>query len=65
MLINEMLSLCKTHCSTYVMLEVRASNVPAQKLYSKFNFTEEVIRKNYYKNPDGTREDAIVMSRTF
>ena len=49
MLINEMLKLCKTHCSTYIMLEVRASNIPAQKLYSKFDFTEEVIRKNYFR----------------
>lgn len=62
-LINEMLSLCKEHGTTYIMLEVRESNIPAQKLYSKFNFTEEVVRKDYYKNPDGTREDAIVMSR--
>lgn len=62
-LINEMLKLCKEHGTTYIMLEVRSSNIPAQNLYSKFNFTEEVIRKDYYKNPDGTREDAIVMSR--
>lgn len=62
-LINEMLKLCKEHKTTYIMLEVRSNNIPAQKLYSKFGFTEEVIRKNYYKNPDNTREDAIVMSR--
>lgn len=62
-LINEMLNLCKEHGTTYIMLEVRESNIPAQKLYSKFNFTEEVVRKDYYKNPNGTREDAIVMSR--
>lgn len=62
-LINEMLKLCKEHQTTYIMLEVRATNTPAQKLYSKFGFTEEVIRKGYYKNPDNTREDAIVMSK--
>lgn len=62
-LINEMLKLCKEHKTTYIMLEVRSNNIPAQKLYSKFGFTEEVIRKNYYKNPDNTREDAIVMSK--
>ena len=62
-LIKEMLNLCKEHGTHYIMLEVRKSNLPAQKLYLKFNFTEEVIRKDYYKNPDGTREDAIVMSR--
>ena len=62
-LINEMLKLCKEHQTTYIMLEVRASNLPAQNLYSKFGFVEEVIRKSYYKNPDNTREDAIVMSK--
>ena len=62
-LISEMLKLCTEHETTYIMLEVRASNVPAQNLYSKFGFTEEVIRKDYYKNPDNTREDAIVMSK--
>lgn len=62
-LINEMLKLCEEHETTYIMLEVRASNLPAQKLYSKFGFSDEIIRKGYYKNPDGTREDAIVMSK--
>lgn len=62
-LINKMLELCKEHQTTYIMLEVRATNIPAQKLYSKFGFAEEVIRKDYYKNPDNTREDAIVMSK--
>ena len=62
-LINELLNLCKEHGTTYIMLEVRTNNIPAQNLYSKFGFTEEVIRKDYYKNPDGTREDALVMSK--
>ena len=62
-LIKEMLKLCKEHKTSYIMLEVRKNNIEAIKLYSKFDFKEEVVRKNYYKNPDGTREDAIVMSR--
>ncbi len=62
-LINEMFKLCKEHETHYVMLEVRKENLSAQNLYKKFGFTEEVIRKEYYKNPDGTREDAIVMSK--
>lgn len=64
-LINEMLKFCKEHATTYILLEVRQSNIPAQKLYTKFGFKEEVIRKDYYKNPDGTREDAIIMSKDF
>ena len=62
-LITEMFNLCAEHGTTYIMLEVRSSNIAAQNLYSKFGFTEEVIRKDYYKNPNGTREDAIVMSK--
>lgn len=61
-LIEEMLKLCKEHQTKYIMLEVRINNIPAQKLYAKYGFKEEVIRKNYYANPDGTREDALVMS---
>lgn len=64
-LVNELFKLCEEHQTTYVMLEVRASNIPAQKLYSKLGFKDEVLRKKYYKNPDGTREDAIVMSLEF
>ncbi len=61
-LINEMFRLCKEHETHYIMLEVRKNNTPAQELYKKHGFTEEVIRKDYYKNSDGTHEDAIVMS---
>lgn len=42
-------------------LEVRNSNIIAKKLYSKYGFIEEGIRKNYYHNNDGTKEDAIIM----
>lgn len=64
-LVNELFQHCQEHGTRYVMLEVRVSNLPAQKLYEKFGFQEEVIRKHYYKNPDGTYEDAIVMSLEF
>ncbi len=40
-----------------VYLEVRHSNIAAQKLYEGFGFSQIGIRKNYYDN----REDAIVM----
>lgn len=40
-----------------VTLEVRASNIPAIKLYEKYGFASEGIRKAYYS--DG--EDAIIM----
>lgn len=39
-------------------LEVRASNVPAIKLYEKLGFENKGIRRNFYENPT---EDAIIM----
>lgn len=61
-LVEEMFKCCREHETAYVILEVRKNNVPAQELYKKFGFTEEAIRKGYYKNPDNTHEDAIIMS---
>lgn len=39
-----------------IFLEVDSKNMPAIKLYEKFNFKQENIRKNYYKNGD----DALI-----
>ena len=50
----------KWNC-TSLTLEVRTSNIIARKLYTKYGFVEEGIRKNYYHNEDGTKEDAIIM----
>ena len=40
------------------LLEVRASNRPAQQLYETFGFRQYGRRRFYYTNPD---EDAILM----
>ena len=39
-------------------LEVRKSNIVAQKLYLKFGFNIEGRRKKYYSD---TKEDALIM----
>lgn len=62
LLLNECLNLCKEHETAYILLEVRKSNTPAINLYKNLGFKEDAIRKNYYKNPDNTHEDAIMMS---
>lgn len=41
-----------------VFLEVRESNLPARKLYSKLGFEDAGVRQNYYQDPP---EAAIVM----
>lgn len=42
-------------------LEVRASNRRAQDLYRRFGYVPVGVRSKYYSDPDGTKEDAIVM----
>ncbi len=39
--------------SSNITLEVRIDNIPAIKLYEKYNFKNVAIRKNYYKDCDG------------
>ncbi|NLK21870.1 MAG: ribosomal protein S18-alanine N-acetyltransferase [Epulopiscium sp.] len=39
-------------------LEVRQSNIKAQKLYTKVGFTPEGVRKGYYRD---TGEDGVIM----
>jgi [ribosomal protein S18]-alanine N-acetyltransferase len=41
------------------LLEVRASNSAAQKLYSDIGFTGSGIRRDYYDSP---QEDAVIMT---
>jgi len=44
-----------------VMLEVRQSNSAARHCYQRFGYSEDGVRKGYYKTPQG-REDALLMS---
>ncbi len=62
-LFNEILKDAKeNHGINYLLLEVRKSNDVAINLYKNLGFKEVVVRKEYYKNPDNTYEDAICMS---
>ena len=46
------------HGARWVTLEVRLSNVGAQKMYEKFGFTSLGRRKGYYQD---NNEDALIM----
>ena len=46
----------------WLWLEVRASNTPAQTLYTGYGFQQVGIRKGYYPAGQFQREDAVVMS---
>jgi ribosomal-protein-alanine N-acetyltransferase len=60
LLLQSVLSQIKERGCRFVFLEVRASNIGAQKMYEKFGFTSIGIRKKYYINPE---EDGIVMMK--
>lgn len=58
LLLESLLNFAKTLNISNIFLEVNSKNLPAIKLYKKFNFQTIGIRKNYYKEHDG-----IVMSK--
>ncbi|OPX42948.1 ribosomal-protein-alanine N-acetyltransferase [Ruminiclostridium hungatei] len=57
-IMDELLKLCRENGILSLTLEVRRGNLPAQKLYEKYGFRSEGIRKGYYSD---TGEDAIIM----
>ena len=56
-----LLNLSKNYGADFIILEVGINNIPAKNMYLSFNFIECGIRKNYYRNSSGSREDAIIM----
>jgi len=59
LLINSLINICKCEYNCkYLDLEVRRSNIPAQKLYFKYGFKEIGIRKGYYSD---NKEDALLL----
>lgn len=58
-LLNESINFLISKNLEQCFLEVRKSNLKAQRLYEKFNFKPIGERKKYYENT----EDAIVMAR--
>lgn len=61
-LLQAMLDKLKKQAVTQVFLEVRQGNRVAQNLYQDYGFAITGERVNYYKNSDGSRENAILMS---
>ena len=59
-LIERLVSELKARGSHALMLEVRASNVPAISLYEKLGFLQVGLRKNYYRSP---KEDALILRK--
>lgn len=61
-LMASLLAHARLHGLHSVWLEVRPSNARARALYAQLGFREAGLRRAYYPAPQGSREDAIVMS---
>jgi|AACY02.2.fsa_nt_gi Acetyltransferases len=49
--------------ATRLFLEVAADNTPARALYARAGYAETGRRAEYYRRADGTRIDALILSR--
>lgn len=59
LLLISIMSLATELNAHIITLEVRASNITAQRLYSKYGFTQVGLRRGYYSD---NREDGVLMS---
>ena len=59
-LMERFLSEAERRDCTDLFLEVRADNLPAISLYRRFGFSDNGLRRGYYKNPTA---DALLMKR--
>ena len=59
-LIENLIRELKNRGSHALLLEVRASNAPANALYERLGFVQVGCRKNYYRNP---KEDALILRK--
>jgi ribosomal-protein-alanine N-acetyltransferase len=62
-LLGELLRRAADGGAASVMLEVRADNGPARRLYGRHGFEEVSVRRRYYRQPGGPDVDAVVMRR--
>lgn len=61
-LLQELIEIAEEKEMIGLTLEVKITNIAAQKLYTKYGFRPEGIRKKYYSD---TGEDAVIMWKYF
>lgn len=59
-LMTAMMRFAEENEAAFVYLDVRVSNLPAQRLYAKFGFQVVGVRRRYYSD---NQEDALIMKR--
>lgn len=62
-LLREFLATARRQGAHAAFLEVAADNQPARALYTSEGFRAAGRRRGYFRRPDGTAADAIVMTR--
>ena len=62
LLMEHAIAVCKDEGALFLSLEVRESNLPAQRLYQSLGFTVRGERKNFYAQP---QENARIMTLDF
>ena len=60
-LLKSIIGFSKDYRANIILLEVGVNNIAAKNLYLSFNFKECGIRKDYYRDRAGLRQDAIIM----
>ena len=58
LLLHRLFEVAAVMNAEWLTLEVRASNIPAQKLYEKYGFRRAGVRRRYYSD---NSEDALIM----
>jgi len=61
LLLDDLLGEARRRGQQRVLLEVRADNEPAQRLYARNGFEKEGVRRGYYAGRAGDRVDALVL----
>ena len=64
-LLKNIVNFSKGSGAKTIILEVGLDNMLAKNLYLSLKFKECGIRKDYYKNTSGRRQDAIIMKKNF
>ncbi|MDQ2069434.1 ribosomal protein S18-alanine N-acetyltransferase [Natronospira bacteriovora] len=62
-LMNHIMSLARKAGAERMILEVRPTNHAARQLYDSLGFNEIGLRRGYYPDHSGIREDALVLAR--
>ncbi len=61
-LLSTLITEARTAGAEHILLEVRASNLPATHLYTVSGFKQTGRRRDYYRNP---AEDALIFAYSF